>query len=293
MPFLILPTFAFVYRPQRAQSTNDRHIESFDSKCLSISSALTRAARTADCGFGHLLRWRTRSVKHQFNYGGPATGESEAASPTRHAFTPSTLREKSPIRRPSKSPNHAMQPTRWPHAQRIVDRRRDARQQRRLFARENPRLQRSHTWQTTSSLLPPVSKLSSSYLSTKKTAGRCGPVSRKISYYDGLQFADAKDREQPLPPTAVVGFKSAGVAKDRSLAANIDANRALISFKEIPITQVEASHDALKVARREIGGLAVERAALINDFEGRQNPALLDIVELDGFIWEPDRNRRQ
>jgi len=119
------------------------------------------------------------------------------------------------------------------------------------------------------------------------------PVSRKISYYDGLQFADAKDREQPLPPTAVVGFKSAGVAKDRSLAANIDANRALISFKEIPITQVEASHDALKVARREIGGLAVERAALINDFEGRQNPALLDIVEFDRFIWEPDRNRHQ
>ncbi len=118
-------------------------------------------------------------------------------------------------------------------------------------------------------------------------------MSRKISYYDGLQFADAKDREQPLPPTAVVGFKSAGVAKDRSLAANIDANRALISFKEIPITQVEASHDALKVARREIGGLAVERAALINDFEGRQNPALLDIVEFDRFIWEPDRNRRQ
>src|SRR6266436_4861315 len=64
-------------------------------------------------------------------------------------------------------------------------------------------------------------------------------------------------------------------------------------FKEMPITQVEANHDALKVARGEIGGLAVERAILINDFEGRQNPALLDIVEFDGFIWEPDRNRRQ
>src|SRR6266480_1473858 len=128
----------------------------------------------------------------------------------------------------------------------------------------------------------------------EKNCGAMRPVSRKISYYDGLQFADAKDREQPLPPNCwVEGVKSAGVAKDSSLAANIDADRALISFKEIPITQVEASHDALKVARREIGGLAVERAALINDFEGRQNPALLDIVEFDRFIWEPDRNRRQ
>ena len=125
----------------------------------------------------------------------------------------------------------------------------------------------------------------------EKTAGRCAPVSRKISYYDGLHFADAKHREQPLPPTAVVGFKSAGVAKDRSLAANIDADRALVSFKEMPITHVEANHNALKVARGEIGGLAVEAATLINDFEGRQNPALLDIVEFDGLIWDPNRNR--
>ena len=118
----------------------------------------------------------------------------------------------------------------------------------------------------------------------EKTAGRCAPVSRKISYsyYDGLQFADVKDREQPLPPNCwLLGFKSAGVAKDRSLAANIDTDRALISFKEMQITQVEANHDALKVAREEIGGLAVERATLINDFERRQNPALLDIVEFD------------
>ena len=128
----------------------------------------------------------------------------------------------------------------------------------------------------------------------EKTAGRCAQVSRKISYFDGLQFVDAKDRDQPLPPTAVVGFRSegAGVAKDRSLAANIDANRALISFKEIPITQVEANHDALKVARGKIDRLAVEQATLINDFEGRQNPALLDIVEFDTFIWEPDCCRR-
>ena len=117
----------------------------------------------------------------------------------------------------------------------------------------------------------------------EKTAGR--RASRKISYYDGLHFADAKDREQPLPPTALVGFRSeAGIAKDRSPAANIDADCALISFKEMPITQVEANHDALKVARGEIGGLAVERATLINDFERRQNPALLDVVEFDGFI---------
>jgi len=121
----------------------------------------------------------------------------------------------------------------------------------------------------------------------------CFSLSR-ILYFDGLQFADAKLREQPLPPTAVVGFRSddAGVAKDRSLAANIDANRALISFKEIPITQVEANHDALKVARGKIDRLAVEQATLINDLEVRQNPALLDIVEFDTFIWEPDCNRR-
>ncbi len=60
----------------------------------------------------------------------------------------------------------------------------------------------------------------------------------------------------------------------------------------MPIRQVEANHDALNVARGEIGGLAVERATLINDFEGGQNPVLLDIVEFDGFIWEPGRNRR-
>ena len=85
-------------------------------------------------------------------------------------------------------------------------------------------------------------------------------MSRKISYYNGLHFADAQDPEQPLPPTAVVGSKSAGAAKDRSLAANIDADRALISFKQMPITHVEANHNALKVARGEIGGLAVETA---------------------------------
>ena len=53
-------------------------------------------------------------------------------------------------------------------------------------------------------------------------------------------------------------------------------------------TPVDANHQALEVARGEIAGLAVERAALINDFERRQNPLLLDIVESDGFIWESD-----
>jgi len=118
-------------------------------------------------------------------------------------------------------------------------------------------------------------------------------VTLKPSYFDGLQFADAKRREQSLPPSAVVAFSSAaGVAKDRSPAVNIDADRTLITFKEMPITQVEANHDALKVAHGEIGGLAVEPATLVNDFEGRQSPALLDIVEFDGFIWESGRNRR-
>jgi hypothetical protein len=42
-------------------------------------------------------------VKRQFNYGESATGESEAVSLIRQAFTHSMLTEKSPIRRPSKS----------------------------------------------------------------------------------------------------------------------------------------------------------------------------------------------
>ena len=143
MPFLILRTFAFVCRPQRAQSTNDRNIESLDSTCLSISSALTRAVRTADCRFGHSLRWRVPSVKHQFNYGKSATGEREAVSLMRHAFTPSRLTEKSPIRRPSKSVDKSFfaanrvpetQSTFNPHARRNAFRRRDVRPQSRSFA---------------------------------------------------------------------------------------------------------------------------------------------------------------
>ena len=114
------------------------------------------------------------------------------------------------------------------------------------------------------------------------------PVSKKYLYHDGLWFADAKDNEQPVPPTAVVvGFNiEAAVAKDRSPIANIDPNRALISFKEMPITSVKANHDAGNVPCVEIGSLAVERAALINHFERRQNPALLRIVEFDGLICE-------
>jgi hypothetical protein len=45
-----------------------------------------------------------KSVRHQFNSDRSVTDESEAASPTRHAFTLSTSREKSPT-----SPNHVMQ----------------------------------------------------------------------------------------------------------------------------------------------------------------------------------------
>jgi len=117
------------------------------------------------------------------------------------------------------------------------------------------------------------------------------PREQKIC--DGFQFAHAKHREQPVPPTALVVFKShIGTAKDHSAGANIDADRALICFKEMQITPVEANHDLGGVARGEIGGLAVKRAALINDFERGQNPALLYIVGFEEFIWEPDLNRR-
>jgi hypothetical protein len=123
----------------------------------------------------------------------------------------------------------------------------------------------------------------------EKTGARLALVSREILYFDGFQSADVKLREQSLPPTAVVGFRSeARVAKDRSSAVNIDADRALISFKEMPTTPVNANHEAVEVAGGKIGGLAVKRAALINDFEVGQNPALRDTFEFDRFIWEPD-----
>ena len=67
-----------------------------------------------------------------------------------------------------------------------------------------------------------------------------------------------KDSEQPLPPTAVVRFGSeTGAAKDHSPVANINPDRALISFKEVPITPVEANHDAGEIASGEIGSLAI------------------------------------
>jgi hypothetical protein len=100
-----------------------------------------------------------------------------------------------------------------------------------------------------------------------------------------------KDREQPLPPTAVVRFGSeTGAAKNRSPIANIDPDRALISFKEVPITPVEANHDTEEVAYGEIGCLAIERPTLIDHFESRQNPALLGI-EFNGFVCEPSLDR--
>ena len=81
----------------------------------------------------------------------------------------------------------------------------------------------------------------------------------KISNYDGLQLSDVKYREQLLPPTAVAGFNSKpGAAKDRSPAANIDPDRALISLEEMEITPVVANHDARDVACSEIGSQAVK-----------------------------------
>ncbi len=59
----------------------------------------------------------------------------------------------------------------------------------------------------------------------------------------------------------------------------------------MPITLVEANHDAGKVACGKIGGLAVERAALVKDSERRQNPVLPGITEFKRFIWEPGRDR--
>lgn len=84
-------------------------------------------------------------------------------------------------------------------------------------------------------------------------------VRPKISYCDSLRFADAKDRKESLPPTAVAGSNSeAGAAKDRSPVANIDPDRALISLEEMQITTMETSHDAGNVACWEIGSHAVK-----------------------------------
>lgn len=86
-----------------------------------------------------------------------------------------------------------------------------------------------------------------------------GPAAAKNSNDDRLQLANVKHREQPLPPTAVVGFNSEpGAAKDCSSVAKIDPDRALVSLKEMPITPVAANHDAGEVAGGEIGRLAVE-----------------------------------
>ena len=122
-----------------------------------------------------------------------------------------------------------------------------------------------------------------------KNWARLARASREILYFDGFQSANVKLREQSFPPTGVVGFgNEARVTEDRSSAVNIDADRALISFKEMPIPRVDANHHPVEVAGGKIGGLAVERAALINDFELGQNPALRDTSELEGFIWEPN-----
>ena len=105
---------------------------------------------------------------------------------------------------------------------------------------------------------------------------RCGgrktqTRAQKILYYDGLEFADAKGREQPFPPTALGRFRSdtAAIAKDRSAIASIDGGSALVSFKEMPIAPVEANQDTGNVTRGKIGDLPVDRASLISHFERR------------------------
>ncbi|HSS16987.1 MAG TPA: hypothetical protein VLQ29_08395 [Candidatus Dormibacteraeota bacterium] len=55
-------------------------------------------------------------------------------------------------------------------------------------------------------------------LINEKTAARLALVSRRILYFDGLEFADVKLREQPLPPTVVVGFRSEAGHSERSFA---------------------------------------------------------------------------
>ena len=71
----------------------------------------------------------------------------------------------------------------------------------------------------------------------------------KALYYDGLQLTDVKLREQPLPPTGIVGFRNeARVVKDRSPVTRIDVDCALISFKEMPISPMKTNHDGREVA---------------------------------------------
>jgi hypothetical protein len=111
---------------------------------------------------------------------------------------------------------------------------------------------------------------------------------------DGLQFADTQDREQPRPPTGIVGFNIVtGPAKDRSPIAGVDPDGPLISLKEMPVTSVEANHDAREIACWEVGDLTVERAPLVDNFERRQNATLPGVVESVGLNCESGRNRRQ
>jgi hypothetical protein len=61
----------------------------------------------------------------------------------------------------------------------------------------------------------------------------------------------------------------------------------------MPVAPMEANDDAANVTGGKIGIFPVEQASLISHFELRQNSASIDIFELDGFICEPCRNRRQ
>ena len=85
-------------------------------------------------------------------------------------------------------------------------------------------------------------------IQSAETQPQLHPALLRLSANDCLQFADAKDREQPLPPTGVVGFRNeARVVKDRSPVTRIDVDCALISFKEMPITPMKTNHDGGEV----------------------------------------------
>ena len=85
-----------------------------------------------------------------------------------------------------------------------------------------------------------------------RASSKSGEVTDEVAkalYYNGLQLADVKLREEALPSTAVIGINGmANAAKDRSPIAKIDPSRALVSLKEMAITTVTTKHDTLKVA---------------------------------------------
>jgi hypothetical protein len=133
-------------------------------------------------------------------------------------------------------------------------------------------------------------KLRRTYYEHLKSLGVC-PQRPKDSNYDGLQLVNVKHREQPLPPTTVVGLNGkSGAAKDRSAVTDIEPDRAFIGLKRVPITAVAADHDARDVACGKIASFAVKGPTLVNHFERSQNSALPGIVNFDRFTCEPCRD---